>query len=345
MSRLAASSLVSNKQYNNTKFEVQGHRGNPARYSENTIPGFLSVLDTGVDTLELDLLLTKDNGIVIHHNYRLNPKICLNDDGSSILTDDMKTDYIVPESNHLGGEDERLALLKTLTVEELQQYDVGCLIDHNKYPKSRAVPHTRIPTLNELFEAVTDYYKIHPESSNKHHIRFNLEIKRSKLKPNEVGDIDVLIPTVLSIVKEYNMEKHVKYSSFDIDILRCIRKYNNDAIIALLYEPVVENEPDIVPCNKKLRTTSDDYTPSEVLQYMVALATDLKANIIGTSYKTLHSPDDIAYLKYEQNGKQTFQVVCYTVNDKEEWEKLIDYGLDGIITDYPLELLDYMDVH
>ena len=47
---------------------VHGHRGARAIRPENTIPGFLYAIEAGVDALEMDLAVTKDNAIVISHD-------------------------------------------------------------------------------------------------------------------------------------------------------------------------------------------------------------------------------------------------------------------------------------
>ena len=312
--------------------------------SENTIPAFLSVLDGGVDTVELDLLLSQDNAIVVHHNYRLNPMTSLYDDGSSILTDDMKLDY-KPCGNHLGGEDVRLTLVNSLTLSELQSYDVGSLINNEKYPKSAVVKHSRIPTLIELFEAVSGYYKDHPEWGNMHHIRFNLEIKRESLKPGETSNLDFFIPEILRIVDKFGMQDNVKYSSFDMAVLRHLRGITKTAIIGMLYEPCIEDEPHIVPLstNVVVTDTSPDYQPSERLRYMISLALDIGVDIISTNHKHLSTRDDISFLKFAQDGIKRFCVVCYTVNERADWGKCMDWGVDGIITDFPLELVDYLN--
>ena len=41
------------------RFDVQGHRGARGLVPENTIPGFLLALDSGVTTIELDVVVTK----------------------------------------------------------------------------------------------------------------------------------------------------------------------------------------------------------------------------------------------------------------------------------------------
>jgi len=55
---------------------VHGHRGARARRPENTIPAFKYAIQEGVDALEMDMAVTKDNVIVISHDPILQPPVC-----------------------------------------------------------------------------------------------------------------------------------------------------------------------------------------------------------------------------------------------------------------------------
>jgi glycerophosphoryl diester phosphodiesterase len=55
---------------------IIGHRGMGhlragARYAENSIPGFVAALNAGADGIEFDVHLTADDGVIVHHDYRL----------------------------------------------------------------------------------------------------------------------------------------------------------------------------------------------------------------------------------------------------------------------------------
>src|SRR6476659_8008813 len=55
---------------------VHGHRGARAMRPENTIPAFEYAIAQGVDALELDMAVSKDNVIVVSHDPTLRPPIC-----------------------------------------------------------------------------------------------------------------------------------------------------------------------------------------------------------------------------------------------------------------------------
>ena len=48
--------------------QVHGHRGARAMRPENTIPAFEYAIAAGVDALELDMAVTKDNVLVVSHD-------------------------------------------------------------------------------------------------------------------------------------------------------------------------------------------------------------------------------------------------------------------------------------
>src|ERR1700730_3510215 len=55
---------------------VHGHRGARARFPENTIPAFQYAIRAGVDVLELDMAITRDNVVVVSHDPIVDPPVC-----------------------------------------------------------------------------------------------------------------------------------------------------------------------------------------------------------------------------------------------------------------------------
>src|SRR6266849_1043830 len=81
------------------KIQVHGHRGARAVRPENTLPAFEYAIGIGVDVLELDMAVTKDNHLVVSHDPVINAEICS------------------------GPEPPRP--IRTLTLAELRQWDCG----------------------------------------------------------------------------------------------------------------------------------------------------------------------------------------------------------------------------
>ena len=92
--------------------DVQGHRGARGYLPENTLPSFARALELGVTTLELDVGVTRDGVVVVHHDRGLNPDIARGPDGKWVA---------------------RALPINSLTYEELQRYDVGRLRPGSDY--------------------------------------------------------------------------------------------------------------------------------------------------------------------------------------------------------------------
>ncbi len=52
---------------NITSLDLQGHRGARGLMPENTIPAMKKAIDLGVTTLEMDVVISKDNKVVVSH--------------------------------------------------------------------------------------------------------------------------------------------------------------------------------------------------------------------------------------------------------------------------------------
>ncbi|MEO9872554.1 glycerophosphodiester phosphodiesterase family protein [Ekhidna sp.] len=57
--------------------EIQGHRGARGLAPENSIPGFILAVDLGVNTLELDLVVSKDKKLIVSHESFFSSDFCL----------------------------------------------------------------------------------------------------------------------------------------------------------------------------------------------------------------------------------------------------------------------------
>src|SRR3954470_17149230 len=55
---------------------VHGHRGARAMRPENTLPAFEYAIGVGVDVLELDMAVTRDDVLVVSHDPLVNATIC-----------------------------------------------------------------------------------------------------------------------------------------------------------------------------------------------------------------------------------------------------------------------------
>src|ERR1700755_743744 len=116
-------------------FDIEAHRGGRALFPENTLPSFANALSMGVDTLELDIGVTRDQAIVVSHERGLNPDLARTADGVYVASPGIP--------------------FVQLRLEEVRKYDVGQIRPDSAYaaqfPDQRPVSGTRIPTLKEVF--------------------------------------------------------------------------------------------------------------------------------------------------------------------------------------------------
>ncbi len=85
------------------------HRGGAQLWPENTLFAFVSAAKAGYDGAELDVQMTRDEKLVVFHDFRLKRELCRSPDGHWV-----RRKRIAP-----------LPLIHDLTFDELQAFDVG----------------------------------------------------------------------------------------------------------------------------------------------------------------------------------------------------------------------------
>jgi glycerophosphoryl diester phosphodiesterase len=181
-------------------FDLQGHRGARGAAPENTLAGFAAALAVGVDTLELDVGVTADGVVVIHHDRRLNPDLARGPDGRWI--------------------DAPAPLLRSLSFKALRRYDVGRIRPGSEYaarfPEQQPVDGARIPRLAELFALV--------KKSGNTQVRFNIETKLSPAAPEETLPPEPFARALLAEIRAAGAEARVSVQSFDWRTLRVVER-------------------------------------------------------------------------------------------------------------------------
>jgi glycerophosphoryl diester phosphodiesterase len=210
-------------------------------------------------------------------------------------------------------------LIRDLTLKEIKQLDAGRKTNPD-FPKQVSVPGTQVPKLQELFDFIKNSKHPHAKS-----IRVNLELKRHPGFPEWTLPPREIAQKIVRLVKKNGFSKRVYYSSFDLEVLLEIRTLDPKAQIGFLYS--AESFDQV----KKLGISED---PEE---YLLDYAWVLGTEIISPDHELLKNADDVLAMK--QRG---FRVVPWTVNDPKRWKELIEMGVDGLICDNPLELVQYL---
>lgn len=242
--------------------------------------------------------MTKDNVLVIHHNFFLNTTLCTPKTGA------------VPKKE---------PLIHDLTITELKDYDCGKRINSH-FPQQKPVPGTQIPTLQELLDMIKS--SSHPNAKK---IRLNLEIKRDPRHPDYTSSPQEIAAKVTDLIKKNGFSDRVYYSSFDPEILKEIRKVDEEATLAFIFSHHVLDSV------RKLY-------PQAGMDFILKIAKNLQVQIISPEHILLKNSEQVQTFQ-----KMGFKVIPWTVNKSERWQELIKMGVDGIITDYPQELMHFLD--
>ncbi|MGE0097716.1 MAG: glycerophosphodiester phosphodiesterase [Hydrogenophaga sp.] len=287
-------------------FDVQGHRGARGLAPENTIVGFERALAIGVSTLELDVVLSADGVPVISHDTTANPDI----------TRDARGQWLQARSQPF----------HRLPLAEFAGWDVGRINPASRYardfPQQVARDGQGIPTLAALFDRVRQI--------GARHVRFNIELKLRPDRPDESPDPQSFVRAVLDVIAAHGMTQRVSLQSFDWRIQKVARQLAPELPLSYLsaqlprFNTLVNGE-----WTAGLRLADFEDAPA-----MVAAA--------GGKLWSPHF-GDLDQRQLERARELELRVVPWTVNELQDMARLIDWGVDGIITDYPDRLRTVME--
>ena len=165
------------------------------RWPANSLEGALRCLALPNDGIEIDVQITSDGHVVAHHDYRLSR-----------------------DHARLNGEwlPQAGAPLKTLTLAELEAYDVGRLRPDSpyalRYPDREEMDGVRIPTLRSLLHAL----KATPGAPRMIYV----EIKTDPQNPEDAPEPGVIVDAVFADLEAEDYLEHAKIIAFDWQVLR-----------------------------------------------------------------------------------------------------------------------------
>jgi glycerophosphoryl diester phosphodiesterase len=282
-------------------FDIEAHRGGRALRPENTLPAFANALSMGVDTLELDMEITKDSVVVVAHERGLNPDLARAPGGHYIITG---IPYI------------------ELTLSQIKAYDVGQIRPGSAYaaqfPEQLAVPGTRIPTLSEVFALV--------RRSGDKHVRLNIETKIDPNHPHESLDPEHFVAVVLALLRREHFCNRVMIQSFDWHTLLLVQKLAPKIATVYLTQ---QTGPDSTVYADKASAWTAGYDPPNYGGSVARAVRAAGGKLWSPNYRDI---DARAIAEAHELG---VAVIAWTVNDARDMARLIDMGVDGIISDRP----------
>ncbi|MFN0093075.1 MAG: glycerophosphodiester phosphodiesterase family protein [Acidimicrobiales bacterium] len=297
-----------------TAFTLEGHRGARGLRPENTLAAFGAALQVGVTTLELDTGVTKDGVVVVSHERRLSSLECR--DTGPLFPGDPLYPYV--------GRTDRLSdgkLIRELTLAQIKTLDCGA---RHPLPADRAadpflptieaVPGASMPTLAEVFELAERYGAA---------VQFDIETKIDPTAPGDTVDPETFAATVVEVIERYGMTERSMLQSFDWRTLRSAQRLAPGLrLVALAQAPTIFPG---TPWTAGLEVRS----PAPFDEEVATLAREVGAWAISVRYP------DLTDSLIEAARRYGMAVVAWTVNDPADMARLIERGVDGLITDYP----------
>ncbi len=290
-------------------FHLQGHRGARGLKPENTLPSFEAALDAGVSSIETDCRLTGDGVIVLCHEPTLDAA------------------HFTPPTA-----DAPCKALADLTLAELRSWRADRNPDPARFPDQDAVapPLARwfadrhgvdpfaVPTLSDLFRFVAAYAgepgaaagKSPEQRTQAARAGFDLELKLVPFRPIAPG---LLEQRVAEAVQAEGVAGRATVRSFDH---RCVRRLRaleprlTGAVLIAHTAPIAVAEL-VLRADARIYCPSYDFLDEELVR---------QAHAAGV------------------------RVLPWTVNEPEHWKRLIDWGVDGLTTDYPDRLAEWLSV-
>ena len=280
--------------------KIYGHRGARGVLPENTLESFKYLFENNIHAYETDILISKDFIPVITHDFRLDPS----------YTKDINDNWI---------EDENIKIID-LTYDQILQFDVGTLNKLSKYGRKfinqKSLQNQKIPKLSELLKLTSDNIV--------EDLLINLEIKSTPIEKNLTPEPDEMVKIIIDEVSRSNLEDRIIYSSFDWRVLREIKERDSKIPRAYLTSGARGKIYDKSPWL--------DFTPLHNGVELPELIEALGGSAWHPNYKDVNK--EIIQISHDKG----LPVNVWTVNRESDMLRMIDYGVDGIMTDYPLKL-------
>jgi glycerophosphoryl diester phosphodiesterase len=299
-------------------FDLQAHRGGRGEYTEESLVAFGEALSLGVSTLELDIVLTKDNQPLIWHDPKIDEKKCA--DTAPLTPGDPQFPYV--------GK-----LVHDLTLDQVRT--LNCDKTLAAYPDAKPVTGNKIAVLPELFALV--------DERGADDVRFNIETKVEGENRSDSATPEEFVDVILAAVTAADKLDRVAIQSFDWRTLPLVHQAQPSIPLVALWD-----ETTWTAKSPWLGSVDYDAVGGDV----IAGATTIDGvTILSPGYVNPYPDGPIPPAGYTLVANEDFvnrahdaglTVIPWTINDPDVMNAQIDAGADGIITDYPTKLREVM---
>jgi glycerophosphoryl diester phosphodiesterase len=283
---------------------IVGHRGAAGLAPENTLAAFKKACEIGVDAVELDVLLTADGNLVVHHDFSLNPAVARSANGNWVETSG--------------------AAINRMSLETLKAYDVGRLKPNTsyarRYPEQRPVDGERIPTLDEVVAQV--------EKACEPSTGLWIEIKTDPEQPALTPAPETVADAVVRILAEQGAAARTCVLSFDWRALVYVQK-------------IAPGIPTVYLSHIGVRLNNIKPGQPGPSPWMAGLDIDDFGGSIPRAVKAAGGKYWAPYYTYltaallDEAHQLGLKVCVWTVDSRSDMVRLMNMGVDGIITNRP----------
>ena len=216
--------------------DLQGHRGMRGLFPENSILGFLKALELGVNTLELDIVMSGDTQLVVSHEPFISSAICQ-----------------YPGGRQIPKEMEKELNMYHMTYQEIKAFDCGSLFNNDFLLQEKS--RISKPLLTEVLDTVEQV-----ATAKGQLIHYNIELK-SELALEGIyhPEVAVFCQVAYQAINDQVDWRRITIQSFDFRILRYFNKHYPEVQLALLIENELSWELNIDSLGFKPEIYSCDY--------------------------------------------------------------------------------------
>ncbi|UCB47925.1 MAG: glycerophosphodiester phosphodiesterase [Deltaproteobacteria bacterium] len=286
-------------------FYVIGHRGAAGLAPENTLAGFSKALEIGVDGVELDVQLSADGIAVVYHDFRLKPDITRTAEGEWL-----------ERGNRLP--------IKDLTLEELKRYDVGRLKPGtpyaDRYPDQMPVDGERVPTLREVVLLL--------KGGEEDKTQLWIEIKTSPEEPEISQSPESVADAVVGILRKEEFSARTMILSFDWRALVHVQKTAPE-IPTVYLSPMGMYRTSFRPGQPGPSPWTAGFNVADFDGSM-----PLAVKAAGGRYWAPNHMTITSSLVQEAHGLG-LKVFVWAPDSRHQMRRLMDMGVDGIMTNRP----------
>ena len=282
---------------------IFGHRGARGEIAENSIEGFKHTFALGIKAVEFDVVISKDKIPVLYHYFNLMPYLVKDESGNWLKNSELK--------------------VFDKSYEELSKYNIGGLDPESKHGKrfkeQKLLKNAKIPKLSELLELAS-------KKENKD-VFLNLEVKSTPFKIGLTPAPSDTVSLILKNIDTYKLEDRIIVSSFDWRILYELKKQNSRILRGF-----ISLQQDLSTTKKNIYENSPWMAKNYSMEELFLLPNIIKS-LEGHAWNVFYR--DVTKQNVELAHKHGLATCVWTVNREQDIIRMIEYGVDGIITDYP----------